>query len=90
MESRKRNSVWDEMQYRHLKHMAESSFKVCWPPLVPACTWKDAGFGMAEKLKETECLSGNQEHLGNIPECCKIFGHVLSLLLWEELVSSSA
>lgn len=61
------------MQFRHLKHMAESSLKVCWPPWVPACTWKDAGFGMAKKLKKTECLSGNEEHLGNIPEYCKFF-----------------
>lgn len=58
-----------EMQYGHLKHMAESSFKVSWPPWVPS--WKDAGFGMAKKLKKTECLSGNQEHVGNIPECWK-------------------
>lgn len=24
-----KETVWDEMQYRHLKHMAESSLKVC-------------------------------------------------------------
>lgn len=28
---------------------------------------------MAKKLKKTECLSGNQEHLGNIPEYCDFF-----------------
>lgn len=56
MESGKRNSVWDEVQYRHLKHTAESSLKVCWPLWVPACTWKHAGFSMAKKLKKTECL----------------------------------
>lgn len=44
-----------------------SYLKVCWPPWVPACTWKDAGFGMAKKLKKIEWLSGNQEYLVNIP-----------------------